>query len=306
MSDILIAGDVNEGEHAAFLQQFGDRLTDKAHDGVHYAVCWGPKPGLLASLPHLKAVFSLGAGVDHLLRDPTLPDVPIVRFVDPDLSARMVEYVVLQCLMHLRCQRAYDESQRAKKWQRHDMATAREVSVGIMGLGTLGKACAEALRALGFSVRGLQRTRREVAGVETFGEAERAAFLAGTNILVNLMPHTTETEGLLNRNLIDGLRREGAFGPPALVNAGRGASQNETDIVEALRDGRLSGASLDVFETEPLARSSPLWDEPNAILTPHVAAITSPDAMASYVAGQIVQFERGEALDNLVDRSRGY
>ena len=305
-ADLLLAGDVSGDERAAFRAVLGERVTDTPAHDVRYAACWGPEPGLLASLPALRAIFSLGAGVDHLLRDPDLPDVPVVRFVDPDLTGRMVEYVVLQCLMHLRRQRAYDTAQHARRWQRHAMASARETTVGIMGLGTLGRACAAALLAVGFDVRGLMRTRRPVENVETFGEAQRAAFLAGTDILVNLMPYTAYTHAMIDAALVDALRSTGPFGAPAIVNAGRGGSQVEADIDAALRDGRLSGASLDVFGTEPLPATSPLWDAPGAILTPHVAAITDPLAMARYVAGEIDRIERGEAPRNTVERARGY
>ena len=304
--DLLVAGDVSRAERDAFASAFGARYTTEPSPDVRYAACWGPEPGLLARLPALQAIFSLGAGVDHLLRDPDLPDVPVVRFVDPDLTGRMVEYVTLQCLMHLRRQRAFDRSQARRAWEQHTMPTARDVTVGIMGLGTLGQACAAALRGLGFPVRGLMRTKRAVAGVETFGADERAAFLAGTDILVNLMPYTAQTDGMLNADLIDGLRADGLLGGPVLINAGRGGSQDEDAILAALRDGRLAGASLDVFRTEPLPEASPLWDAPNCIVTPHVAAVTDPAAMAAYVKGQVARHEAGAPLENVVERSRGY
>ncbi|MEL7274561.1 MAG: glyoxylate/hydroxypyruvate reductase A [Pseudomonadota bacterium] len=304
--DLLLAGQVSQAERAAFMERFGERITDEPQDSIRYAACWGPEPGLLAKLPGLEVIFSLGAGVDHLLRDPNLPDVPIVRFVDPDLTGRMVEYVVLQCLMHLRRQRDYDESQQGKRWEQRAMPTASEVTVGILGFGTLGQACGKALQAVGFAVRGLNRSKRDVAGFETFGSEGMADFLGGTDILVNLMPATPHTEGLLNGDLIDGLRGDSPLGAPVLINAGRGASQNEDDIAHALKTGRLSGATLDVFRTEPLPETSPLWDAPGAVITPHVAAVTSPEAMARYVAGQLERLKAGLILENVVDRTVGY
>ncbi|MEM9734474.1 MAG: glyoxylate/hydroxypyruvate reductase A [Pseudomonadota bacterium] len=304
--DILVSGQVSQAERAAFLDVFGKRIAEEPAESVRYAACWGPEPGLLAKLPSLEVIFSLGAGVDHLLRDPDLPDVPIVRFVDPDLTGRMVEYVVLQCLMHLRRQRDYDDSQKARRWEPRAMPTASEMTVGILGFGNLGQACGKALQAVGFQVRGLNRSKRHVLGFETFGSGQMAAFLEGSDMLVNLMPYTPQTDGMLNTHLIDGLRRDGPLIAPVLINAGRGGSQDEDDIVTALQEGRLSGVSLDVFRTEPLPEHSPLWGAPGAIITPHVAAVTSPKAMARYVATQLDRLAVGQRLENVVDRDLGY
>ena len=312
--DIVLAygrafGDYREAVEAAFSERRVHATWDEGFDpaaahGVRYALAWKPERGLLAKLPDLEVVFSLGAGVDHVLCDPGLPDVPLVRYVDPDLTGRMVEWVVLQCLMHLRRAREHDAAQRERRWANLPTPAAREVTVGIMGLGELGQASAKALRALGFPVRGWSRSRKEIAGVETF--TDLPAFLAGTDILVSLLPLTDETRGLLDADLIAGLRPDGPLGGPVLVNAGRGGSQVEADIAAALGDGRLAGASLDVFETEPLAEGSPLWGFEQAILTPHDAAVSSERALAAYVRGQVERFERGEALENVVDRARGY
>ena len=299
----------------AFRSRFPDREivarweTERAPEelaGLRYAVAWKPAPGLLARLPDLEVIFSLGAGVDHLLCDPALPDVPVVRFVDPDLSGRMVEWVVLQCLMHLRRQREHDAAQEAREWRDIPTPAASQVTVGLMGLGELGRASARALGALSFRLRGWSRTGKEVTGVETFDAGGLRDFLSGTDILVSLLPLTDETRGILDRAVIDGLRPDGALGGPVLVNAGRGASQNEADIAAALRDGRLRGASLDVFEREPLPADSPLWGFHNVVVTPHDAAVSSETALAGYVRAQVERFERGEAPENVVNRERGY
>ena len=283
-----------------------DRPAESLH-GLRYAVAWKPEPGLLARLPDLEVIFSLGAGVDHLLCDPHLPAVPIVRFVDPDLTARMSEWVALQCLLHLRRVPEHMRAQQERRWADLPAPAAHEVTVGIMGLGELGQASARALRALGFPLRGWSRTAREVEGVETFAGADGlGAFLAGTDILVALLPLTDETRGLLDARLVDGLRPDGALGGPVVVNAGRGGSQNEADIARALADGRLRGVSLDVFEQEPLPADSPLWGFENAVLTPHDAAVSDERALARYVRRQVDRYERGEPLENVVNRERGY
>ena len=275
--------------------------------GISYAVVWKPQPGLLAKLPDLEVIFSLGAGVDHVFEDPHLPDVPVVRFVDPDLTGRMVEWIVLQVLMHLRQQRAYDAQQRDHLWAERAQPAASDIRVGIMGFGELGQASAEGLKPLGFKLSAWSRTRKSTDGVRSFaGEEELDAFLAQTDILVCLLPYTQETHGIINAPLINRLAKDGALGGPVIINGGRGGSQVEADIVAALEDGRLKGVSLDVFEQEPLPEDSPLWDMKNAIITPHVAAISDADALAKYVATMIELYEASGELENVVDAGRGY
>jgi glyoxylate/hydroxypyruvate reductase A len=274
---------------------------------IRYAAVWKPEPGLLARLPNLKAIFNLGAGVDALLGDNTLPDVPICRIVNPDLTARMTEYVVLQCLMHLRQAPAYRALQADARWKPLHQPSAREVRVGIMGMGVLGKDAAEVLSRIGFQVAGWSRKRAIAPGVETFaGESEFSAFLARTDILVALLPLTPETRGLLNRDLFAQLARDGVLGGPILVNAGRGGLQVEADILACLDDGTLKAASLDVFETEPLPADSHFWRHPGVIVTPHVAADSTPEALVSVVLDNIALYEREGRLMDVVDRGAGY
>lgn len=274
---------------------------------ARYLLAWKPRQDLVDSLPSLRAIFSLGAGVDHILSLPRLPDVPIVRIVDPDLTARMTEYVVWQALHHLRLGGPYRRQQSQRRWRELRQPAAGEVTVGIMGLGIIGARAADILLRLGFKVRGWSRRRKSLAGVESFaGEAERDAFLAGTDILVSVLPLTPETTGLVDLALLQKLRRSGPFGGPIFINAGRGASHVEADIVTALQDGVLAGASLDVFADEPLAPESPLWTFDNLVITPHVAGVSSPAALVVQIAVQIEALERGAPLKNLVDRERGY
>ncbi|BBE72717.1 2-hydroxyacid dehydrogenase [Oharaeibacter diazotrophicus] len=274
---------------------------------VRYALVWKPEPGRLAGYPNLEVIFSLGAGVDHLTSDPALPALPIVRIVDPDLTMRMTEWVVLQVLLHHRKQRLYDRLQAERRWAPQDQVSARGLRVGIMGLGVLGLDAARALAGLGFPVAGWSRTPRTVPGLETFhGRDGLPAFLARTDLLVVLLPLTADTRGLIDAALIDGLAKDGPLGGPVLVNAGRGGLQDEAAIDAALRDGRLAAASLDVFAVEPLPEASPLWGAPNLTITPHVAAESDPVALSAYVMGQIEAYERGEGLANLVDPGLGY
>ncbi len=205
---------------------------------VRHALVWKPEPGYLAAFPNLEVIFSLGAGVDHLTTDPALPDLPIVRIVDPDLTMRMTEWVVLQVLMHHRRQRDYDRFQAERRWRQLDQPAAKDVRVGIMGLGVLGADAARALTALGFPVAGWSRSPKALEGVETYAGADGLpAFLARTDILVVLLPLTPDTRGILDERLIDGLARDGRLGGPVLINAGRGGLQDETAVDAALRTG---------------------------------------------------------------------
>src|SRR5215472_6648171 len=234
---------------------------------IDYALSFRPPPGLLKSLPNLKAVFSLGAGVDGFLIDSDYPrEVPLVRFVDDSLSREMATYVVLHTLMFHRNQRALDEAQRKGVWLQSMLPRrTEETRIGVLGMGEMGTLCAERLRDLAFAVSGWSRTRKHIEGIKSFaGNDEFGAFLAQSDILICLLPLTRATQGILNAKTFAQLRR-GAF----LINAARGGHQNERDIVAAIDSGQLAGAALDVFETEPLPDSSPLWKHPKITLTPH-------------------------------------
>lgn len=275
-------------------------------DIVH-ACAWKPPRGLLATYPNLATIFSLGAGVDHLTVDPTLPHVPVVRIVDRDLTTRMSEYVALHVLMHHRGQRRYDAQQRDRLWRDRRQPAAGEVTVGVMGLGVMGRDAVDVLARLGFRLVGWSRTAKAIPGVETFhGNAGLDAFLARTEILVCLLPHTPATQGILDLTAFRKLERDGALGGAFLINAGRGALQVDDDIVAALDQGLLAGATLDVFPTEPLPTASPLWAHPHVTITPHNAAESDPRALVTKVLQQIDRFEAGQPLENVIDRGAGY
>lgn len=285
--------------------QLAPEVSDPA--AVRYALVWKPVAGYLKTFPNLEVIFSLGAGVDHLVSDPQLPNVPVTRIVDTDLTRRMTEWVVLQVLMHHRQQLDYLRFQQERHWRPLRQWSSTEVRIGVMGLGELGIAAAKALAAFGFPVSGWSRTPKHVTDVRCHsGTDQLDAFLSETNVLVALLPLTNATRGILNRSLIDRLAKNGPLGGPVLVNAGRGGLQVDDDVNAALRDGRLKGASLDVFEPEPLPPESPLWTAPNCVLTPHVAADSDALAISANVLQQIEAYERGEGLSNLVDRSTGY
>ena len=314
---LLIHGGTENWSPERWKQRFAEVCRDRRvlplaeakenAEDVHYAAVWKPVPGELAAFPNLKVIFNLGAGVDALMADKTQPDVPLVRVAVDDLTGRMTEYVALHVLMHHRQELYLRESQREKRWAPKSQWPASAISVGIMGLGVLGANAAEVLRRIGFRVGGWSRSERRIEGVACFhGEAGFDAFLRQTDILVCLLPLTSDTRHILNRDVFAKLNRTSPMGAPVLINAGRGGLQNETDILACLDDGTLGAASLDVFAEEPLSPQSPFWTHPKVVLTPHNAADTDPDEISRYVAEQIDRFEAGGALDNVVDRGRGY
>jgi glyoxylate/hydroxypyruvate reductase A len=310
---LLHLSDVDEASWAARLKaalapypvvRRGDAFDPAA---VRYIFVWKPKADAFAGLSGLKAILSLGAGVDALLKHPHLPEAPIVRFVDADLSQRMSDYVVAHVTMHHRLYTRFRADQKARRWSQLYPPAASETTVGIMGMGVLGQDAASRLKPLGFALRSWSRTPKGIEGVEGFAGAETFdAFLAGTDILVNLLPLTPETTGILNYATFGKLRRGRLDGGPVIINAARGGHQREADIVRALGDGTLGAASLDVFETEPLPATSPLWDIENCYVTPHIAAISNEATGVDYFSRIIREHEAGKPLVNVVDRARGY
>jgi glyoxylate/hydroxypyruvate reductase A len=314
---LLIHGGTENWSPERWKRRFNDVCADRPvwlpaeQDGdptdVHYAAVWKPAPGELASFPNLRVIFNLGAGVDALMADKTLPKVPLVRVAVGDLTGRMTEYVVLHVLMHHRQELYLRNSQREKRWQPKYQWAAGALTVGIMGLGTLGSDAAEVLVRLGFQVAGWSNSPKAIDGVECFhGQGHLDAFLRRVDILVSLLPLTADTRHILNRELFAKLNRSSPMGAPVLINAGRGGLQNEADILSCLDDGTLGAVSLDVFAAEPLPQDSAFWTHPKVVLTPHNAADTDADEISKYVARQIERFEAGERLENLVDPARGY
>jgi len=270
---------------------------------IEYAVVWKMKPGVLATLPNLRFIFSLGAGVDHLFSDPALPkDVPICRVVDKFLTQRMTEHVVLHALRYHRRQPEIEAQQREQHWDEIYTPTAQERAVGVMGMGELGADAATKLSQLGFKVAGWSRTPKNIHGVESFhGHAGLAPFLARTEILICLLPLTPETERILNARLFAGLPK-GAV----LINVARGGHLVEDDLLAALASGQISYAALDVFRAEPLPAAHPFWRHPRVSVSPHNASITDPRTVTALLVDNIRRAEAGASLLNVVDPRVGY
>lgn len=301
----------------AWLERFRSRLPGMAvvdvsqpfdKSAIRYAAVWKPEPGLLASLPNLRAIFNLGAGVDALLADTTLPtQVPIARVVDEDLTRRMTEYVVWHVLDQHRQGPLLRAAQMRREWIGPDQCAAKAMRVGLMGLGEIARDAAEVLVRLGFQVNGWSRSPKSLRGVRCHHGADGLdAFLASTDILVLLLPLTPDTRHMINASVLRRLAKNGPLGRPVLINAGRGGLQIEADIIACLDEGSLGHAVIDVFEQEPLPSANPLWSHPGVTITPHNASDSDPDAISAGIAAQIRGCERGEPLRNLVDLARGY
>jgi glyoxylate/hydroxypyruvate reductase len=294
-----------QSELARLSPEFDIRIWPELGDPseIEYALVWRPEPGLLASLPNLKLILSLGAGVDHILCDPQLPRaVPIVRLVDPYLTAAMSEYVVLQVLRLHRHDLDYRIQEEAEIWQELPQKNARERPVGILGFGEIGQHVGGKLASLGFPVSGWSRSAKTIAGFTTYTDAVGLTQMLGkTEILVCLLPLTPQTEGILCARNFTTLP-VGA----AIVNAGRGGHLVEEDLIPALDSGQLSAAALDVFRAEPLPPGHPFWHHPRILVTPHIAGITNPATAAPIILDNIRRFKEGRPLMNQVDPAQGY
>jgi glyoxylate/hydroxypyruvate reductase A len=270
---------------------------------VDYALVWKPPPELFERVHVRRAIVNLGAGVDALLALPTLPrDVPVLRLTDAGMAEQMAEYVVLAVLAAFREQHAYAQQQREARWAPRPRLDKSQFTVGLLGLGVLGAAVAEALRTLHFPLAAWTSRPRDVAGIAAYHGAEGLRrMLTATRVLCCLLPSTPATRGLLNADTLGRLPR-GAH----LVNVSRGDLVVDADLVALLDRGHLASATLDVFREEPLPPGHPFWHHPGIVLTPHVSAVTLIDASVAQLAPRLRAHLRGEDVEGVVDRARGY
>ena len=255
------------------------------------AVVAAPAPGDLAKLPKLAFIQSAWAGVDGLLGDPLLPrQVPLARLIDPSLATQMAEAVAAHVLALHRQSPAYRAQQTQAIWRQLPQIPASERQIGLLGFGEMARASAALLEKLGFKVSAWSRSHGDLGDL-----------LAGSDIVVNLLPLTAQTQGILGRENFARMK-PGA----AVINVGRGGHLVEADLIEALASGQISHAVLDVFETEPLPASHPFWSDPAITVLPHVAAITDPVSASQRIAANIARFRAGEPVEGLVSPDAGY
>jgi glyoxylate/hydroxypyruvate reductase A len=273
------------------------------HSAVHYALVWKPPEGFFDTLPNLRLIINLGAGVDSLVHRRDLPaGVPITRISDPNMARMMAAYVLFAALRHARDIPLFEQAQRAGQWVYRHPRSPEETTIVVLGLGQLGARAAHELQRQGFGVVGWSRSPASIEGVEcVHGVESLDAALGRADILVVMLPLTPQTHRLLDRDRLLRLPRGAAF-----VNVARGTLVDQTALTELLRSGHIGAATLDVFEREPLPADDALWHLPNVLITPHLASVAIPSSSAAQIAGNIRRVSSGEAPENLIDLARGY
>ena len=309
MALLVIAPDLEAEKFADELKQLDPTLDIRIWpqienvDDIEFALTWNHPLGEFKKFKNLKCIASLGAGVDGILRDPDLPkDVPVTRVVQSSMSQYMSEYILLSVLNYCRQFDIYKKDQIEKRWQPRMPLLARDIRIGIMGMGQLGADAALKLVQLGFNVSGWSRTPKEIKGVISFaGDEALDEFLGQSAILICTLPLTSATTGILNRNTFEKLPA-GAY----VINVARGQHLIEEDLLASLDSGHLGGACLDVFQVEPLPEAHPFWNHPNIIITPHISSITDPKAVMPQILENYHRVESGQPLVHVVDKEKGY
>lgn len=266
---------------------------------VQFAVAWNQPKNVFDSYPNLKVISSLGAGVDHLLIDSTIPDhITFTKITEQSLVTQMIDYVyacVLSIMLRL------DTYQNSKRWSPEQKFTRDDLSIGVMGLGNIGKEVALYLADQGFNVLGLSNSKKDLTDIQTFVPGQTDDFLSNINVLVNLLPLTEKTEGILDLDLFKKLNN-----PSFLINVARGDHLVDEDLIYALDTDIIESAYLDVFSEEPLPESHPFWNRKNIHITPHIAGGSDPDNVAEEITENYKRLLSGMELQNVVDREKGY
>jgi glyoxylate/hydroxypyruvate reductase A len=270
-----------------------------------HAVVWAPPQALLDDQPGLRGLFNIGAGVDALLKLKVPPQTQVVRLDDAGMSVQMAEYVCHALIRHFREFDAYEAESRAGRWSYRKPRERKDFAVGIMGLGVLGERVGKAVAQFEFPVNGWSRSAKDIDGIRCFaGEEAFDDFLGASRVLVNLLPLTAATRGILNRETLSKLNggQPGGY----VINVARGGHLVEADLIPLIDSGQLAGATLDVFEVEPLPADHPFSRHPKITVTPHCSARTEREASIVQIAGKIRAIERGEPVAGVVDVQRGY
>ena len=274
----------------------------KNKDRVTFAVAWNHPKNVLGNYPNLKAVSSLGAGVNHLLNDESLPEnVKLARLITPSLKNEMAEYVLQAVLAYRHHTTRYADQKREAFWDKHKLIPKEDSVVGILGFGEMGSSVADLLMLNGYKVNTWSRSKKDYEGISSYSKDELNEFLNNTNILICTLPLTVETQGILDLELFKKLKN-----PAYLINAGRGQHLIEEDLIYAIDTGVLAGAWLDVFEEEPLPSNHLFWNRPKIMITPHIAAVTDSNEAAEQIIENYKRSLSGMEMVNSVDRKKGY
>ncbi|MFO7746075.1 MAG: glyoxylate/hydroxypyruvate reductase A [Psychroflexus sp.] len=308
MSILLVSTTRNPDKWASTLKEKNKSLDIQIYpdferpEDVEFAISWKHPEGLYKDFPNLKVIASMGAGVNHILKDDELPEgVKVTRIVDDQLTKDMSQFVLLQCLAVSRNLFIHLQDQSNKNWKPKSYQTPEKTSVGIMGYGVLGQEAGKVLKANGFDVIGYANSSKTVDGIQVFGADRLDDFLSKTQILVCLLPVTSETKGILDMDVFKKLK-EKAY----LINVARGEHLVEADLISAVDKDIIEGASLDVFQEEPLPETHPFWNHPKIQITPHVASMTDPESVANQLLENYKRMQNGDSLMNEVDVSKGY
>ncbi len=272
-------------------------------DLVTFLVCWKPEEGLLDKLPNLQAIQSLGAGVDHILDYHTVPaHIQVSKVVDDNLTHDMWEHAMSIIMSDMKNLSIHSKNQSTKTWKPKRYKRIREVSIGVLGLGTIGKYVASQFSITGFKVGGWSRSKKKIEHVNTFsGESGLNSLLSVSDYIVNILPLTPGTKGIINHNFLSNMK-QGSY----LINIGRGPHVVDEDLLSSIDSGHIRGAGLDVFHSEPLPEGSPFWNHPSIIITPHVASLTHINSVYAQVVENYKRLKNEKQLINLVDLIKGY
>jgi len=270
---------------------------------ITFVICWKPKKNTFAQFPNIKVIQSVGASIDHITNSQQLTEnVIVTRIVDEQLSNDMWEYLLTGVLTQLKNTLTYSKQQTLKVWKQHDYKSIKNTTVSILGLGKIGSLVAEKFASIGFNVRGWSYSKKEIPSVKSFvGKEELNFFLEETDFLINLLPLTKETEGILNLKTLKNLPKE-----TFLINVGRGEHLVENDLIKLLDNSQLSGALLDVFSEEPLPENHPFWKHPKIQVTPHVASLTNVESAINQIVENFERYTNNKALKNIVSLNKGY
>lgn len=267
-----------------------------------YAIVWDPPQQFIDEQSDLKALFNIGAGVDNLLQLSLPSSLKVVRLEDAGMSVEMSEYVCHAVIRYFREFKQHETNKQLGKWSYRKTKTRNDFTIGVMGLGTLGMQVVKTLQMFQYPINGYSRNLKEIEGVNCFsGNHGLTEFLNNTRVLVNLLPLTAETENIMNYDTLSKLQKGGY-----VINVARGKHLVDDDLLKLIDIGHLSGATLDVFRTEPLSVNHPFWQHPKITITPHTAARTRREESIAQIAKKIQSLQHGTSITGLVDLSRGY
>jgi glyoxylate/hydroxypyruvate reductase len=272
-------------------------------EDVNFLLCWKPEHNVISKFSNVRLIQSVGASIDHITNTQTLNDsIEITRIIDHNLNHDMWEFLLSIVSSEIKNLYSYRQQQSLHEWKPIVYKNFRDTTVSIMGLGQIGSYVAQRFSELGFMVKGWSNSEKNIPNVSTFaGHDSLQPFLENTDFLINILPFTASTENILNKDIFQQLKK-GTF----LINVGRGEHLNENDLMEALANGQITGAYLDVFREEPLPKSHPFWTNPKIKITPHIASITNLDSAAEQVVANFKALMAGEKIQNTVSILKGY